>query len=662
MHTIETRTMILFRGIDRTGKTTLLKHLTAIFEPFRAENLEPEYRIGFRNRCLKVFAYFLVYVSKHSRDLGMEDPLEHSEWDLAHWESLQRYSGKDAWILDSCNRSAVKKLWLHDTLQWAWRNRAVPHHIPESLAHFMHHIDRIGSSDWEPTWEDYLFPYTRTTGVITHLMKFREIEAVDFGGSRNLRSHTSWVLKGRNRWTCTVFVASATDFAETLLEDQYQNRWEESLNDLRNVVKEPHLRNGPIFLVLNKIDVLVEKLQWFEEQNITLDNFFPELGLGTTYKDAYSKIVVHLMEQLESCVPGGRVMGRYVTSAVKQEATAVMKSILHKIICNPELRQIARKESPEIPKFALVGAPGSGKSTFIKQALLHTKTVNLADAAVLQNVIHSYVGLFFNFLDTVLTRQLDLAPGSALLEYQENRWEALSVREETDRIEFLRHLWKTKEVQEAWGNQSNDCRAPALAHFVENLEWIYSGKSILPADFLRATLPTSCKATWTLSPDNKPINLIDYSSNRAWLHDLDDPQGIVFVASVSEVGKRSPYDERLSYWEGTVLAFKELVRSKEYQTRPIILLLNKVDELTQKIQNMAEQKKNLNAYFPELRLRYNYDFALETILEHYQGQLTCCAPSGRILGCYCINSLDPKICTVFEAMVKKFESVRIAEE
>ena len=76
MHTIETRTMILFRGIDRIGKTTLLKHLTAVFDPFRAVNLEPEYRIGFRNRCLKVFAYILMYGSKHSRDLGMEDPLE----------------------------------------------------------------------------------------------------------------------------------------------------------------------------------------------------------------------------------------------------------------------------------------------------------------------------------------------------------------------------------------------------------------------------------------------------------------------------------------------------------------------------------------------------------------------------------------------------------
>ena len=80
-----------------------------------------------------------------------------------------------------------------------------------------------------------------------------------------------------------MFVVALDEFDRVLYEDHSINRWAESLTLFAKIVKFRVFRTTPIILVLNRVDLLEKKLVAKEKEGVNLDDYFPELGLGTDY-------------------------------------------------------------------------------------------------------------------------------------------------------------------------------------------------------------------------------------------------------------------------------------------------------------------------------------------------------------------------------------------
>ena len=102
-------------------------------------------------------------------------------------------------------------------------------------------------------------------------------------------------------------------------------------------MNEKYLYGVPFVLLLNKIDLLVKKLERFEKQGVNLNDHFPTLRLGFKYDEALDTIVEHFRSELLQLVSAPRVIGTYVICAVDTQFQNMFKGIVKKFITASDL-------------------------------------------------------------------------------------------------------------------------------------------------------------------------------------------------------------------------------------------------------------------------------------------------------------------------------------
>jgi len=98
---------------------------------------------------------------------------------------------------------------------------------------------------------------------------------VDVGGQRNERKKWIHSFEGV---TAVIFVASLSEYDQTLFEDNSVSRITESLNLFEEVLNMKWFLNHPVLLFLNKRDLFLEKIK-----KVALSDVFPEFSGGDDY-------------------------------------------------------------------------------------------------------------------------------------------------------------------------------------------------------------------------------------------------------------------------------------------------------------------------------------------------------------------------------------------
>ena len=109
--------------------------------------------------------------------------------------------------------------------------------------------------------DDRLQIHVRTSGVLEidlPAVEGHRLRVWDTGGQRCERRKWSRTFK---RADVFVYVASLSEYDEVLYEDSSKNRMEEAMDTFEAVLNEEHTRNRPVYLVLVKHDLLMEKLE-----------------------------------------------------------------------------------------------------------------------------------------------------------------------------------------------------------------------------------------------------------------------------------------------------------------------------------------------------------------------------------------------------------------
>ena len=116
-----------------------------------------------------------------------------------------------------------------------------------------------------PSVQDVLHCQSPTIGISELVVDISETvlcRLISFGGSRSSRRRWIHVFEDV---TCVFFFVASNEFDQTLREDGETNRLRESITLFEVILNYPWFRSAPIFLILNKCDLLSEKIK---EKNI----------------------------------------------------------------------------------------------------------------------------------------------------------------------------------------------------------------------------------------------------------------------------------------------------------------------------------------------------------------------------------------------------------
>ncbi|KJA18360.1 hypothetical protein HYPSUDRAFT_90079 [Hypholoma sublateritium FD-334 SS-4] len=155
----------------------------------------------------------------------------------------------------------IEALWMHEAVRFYTRQRRI--RLDDSASFFLRHIQRIAEPEYSPTNDDILHVRLRTLGVMEHSfpmsMAGRSYNwtLYDVGGARGQRP--TWIPYFDDA-TAIIFLAPLSAFDQYLEEDPKTNRIDDSLQLFGAICANPLLKDAHLVLLLNKMDILREKL------------------------------------------------------------------------------------------------------------------------------------------------------------------------------------------------------------------------------------------------------------------------------------------------------------------------------------------------------------------------------------------------------------------
>ena len=159
-------------------------------------------------------------------------------------------------------------------------------YLIDSTEYFMTNLNRIAQPDYVPSTTDVLRTRKKTSGIFDFIFDMGNdlhIHMFDVGGQRSERK--KWIHCFDNV-TLIIFCVSLSEYDQVLLEENNQNRLEESIALFDSVVNSRWFARTSVVLFLNKIDVFAEKLQYSP-----LETHFPDYTGGNNINKAAKYIL-----------------------------------------------------------------------------------------------------------------------------------------------------------------------------------------------------------------------------------------------------------------------------------------------------------------------------------------------------------------------------------
>ncbi|QLL33754.1 hypothetical protein HG536_0F00790 [Torulaspora globosa] len=219
---------------------------------------------------------------KNSENGAISQPVEKEPSESESDQSLSNLVQFPAELADT-----LRKLWnLPSTQQLIEGKHRSEFYLMDSASYYLENLTRIARSDYIPNEQDILRSRQKTSGLFDSVFDLGsnlKLHIYDVGGQRSERK--KWIHCFDNV-TLIIFCVSLSEYDQLLLEDQDQNRFQESLVLYDNVVNSRWFARTSVVLFLNKIDLFAEKIQ-----KVPLENYFPDYTGGQDINKAAKYIL-----------------------------------------------------------------------------------------------------------------------------------------------------------------------------------------------------------------------------------------------------------------------------------------------------------------------------------------------------------------------------------
>jgi len=242
---------LLLLGTGESGKSTIMKQMKVIHQEGFTQD-EREEQIP--------HIYFQMVRNMRFMLTAAKDKF-HYTFKPAEEDSAKRIENLTLdfpMTLANTDFDDLKTLWQSTTIQQTYERQS-EYQLGDSTKYFLDFLDRIKEPGYLPNDQDILRSRIKTTSIIERQFTYSSLRfrMYDVGGQRNERR--KWIHCFENV-NALVFVASLSEYDQTLFEDGETNRMEESLKVFDGVCNSPWFEKTSIILFLNKVDLFKEKL------------------------------------------------------------------------------------------------------------------------------------------------------------------------------------------------------------------------------------------------------------------------------------------------------------------------------------------------------------------------------------------------------------------
>lgn len=308
-----------------------------------------------------------------------------------------------------------------------------------------------------------------------------------------------------------------------------------------------------------------------------------------------------------------------------------------------------QKQKTEI-KLLLLGTGESGKSTFIRQMRIiydngfdDGERIKLI-GSIMQNILQSMKTL----VEAMSTLNIDyecksnIRNGQLILAADIDTF----VRKASSKyVSAIKELWADAGIQECFLKRQAFQLIDSIRYYANNIDRI-TAKGYLPTneDIVHVRIPTTGLVQYTFKIENFRFVMVDVGGQRSergkWLHCFDNVKAILFLVAISEYDQVLMECGKLNRIIEAKNVFDSVCQSGWFRDSGIILFLNKIDLLQEKI-----MYSDLNRYFPDYKgPKRDYEAAREYILSLFmndkvQQQLyrhyTCATDTENIKVIFC---------------------------
>ncbi|XP_043945712.1 guanine nucleotide-binding protein subunit alpha-12 [Protopterus annectens] len=268
-----------------------------------------------------------------------------------------------------------------------------------------------------------------------------------------------------------------------------------------------------------------------------------------------------------------------------------------------------RRAVRRLVKILLLGAGESGKSTFLKQMrIIHGKEFD-------QKALHEFRDTIYENIIKGTRVLVDARDKLGIKwEFTENEKHGMFVMAFDVRVGMpvepvtfqlyvpaLQALWRDSGIQEAYRRRSEFQLGESVKYFLDNLDRI-GQLNYVPSkqDILLARKATKGIVEHDFVFKKIPFKMVDVGGQRSqrqkWFQCFDGITSILFLVSSSEYDQVLMEDRRTNRLIESMNIFETIVNNRLFYSVSIILFLNKMDLLIEKVKTVSIRK-----YFPDFQ-------------------------------------------------------------
>ncbi|KAJ5079825.1 guanine nucleotide-binding protein g(o) subunit alpha [Anaeramoeba ignava] len=262
---------VLLLGSGDSGKSTFLKQMRILHNQKYTEKEKQEFKSFIYGNILQDMRALTNAIEAFELNYSNPDNIERAKYFKSLSLTDENYS-QEVW-------NNAKLLWEDPGLKKTYEHSS-EFQINESAGYFLDQLNVLSSPDYVPSVEDILHVRVKTTGITETQFSDEDFSfrMVDVGGQRNERKKWIHCFQGV---TTIIFLVGASEYDQTLEEDETQNRMAESLSLFDEICNSDLFQDTRIILFLNKIDIFEKKIK-----KTDLSVCFPEYTGGPDFETA----------------------------------------------------------------------------------------------------------------------------------------------------------------------------------------------------------------------------------------------------------------------------------------------------------------------------------------------------------------------------------------
>ncbi|XP_074547104.1 guanine nucleotide-binding protein G(q) subunit alpha-like [Halichoeres trimaculatus] len=268
-------------------------------------------------------------------------------------------------------------------------------------------------------------------------------------------------------------------------------------------------------------------------------------------------------------------------------------------------RQLRRdkRDSRREYKLLLLGTGESGKSTFIKQMrIIHGRGYSDEDKRgftklVYQNIFTAMQAMIhaMSTLQIPYKHDNNKANASIVTAVHVEKVTTLT----NPYVEAIKSLWSDPGIQECYSRRREYQLSDSAKYYLNDLDRI-ADTAYLPTqqDVLRVRVPTTGIIEYPFDLHTVVFRMVDVggqrSERRKWIHCFENVTSIMFLVALSEYDQVLVESVNENRMEESMALFQTIINYEWFKESSVILFLNKIDLLEEKI-----MQSHLVDYFPE---------------------------------------------------------------